>query len=384
MKKHIFIDAFGTPDLNHLTESTHYIIAAVFIEDCAIEQCLSGFESVRKTYFQTGPMKSMTVSDNHKRRISILNELNPLDFKVVFMAVDKRRVSKDGGLIFKKSFFKFMHQQLYRLIYASISDDMIIKIDSYGDDEFKKSFYNYLEKRFSEQLFKEHTSEFVPSPKFVGIQVADFMAGSLARYFDAIKGCHEGEQFVSIFGSKIIGRIEWPPVYRPALKSDQKGDAGLDSQVRQLCWNLATQYLTEHRRPADTAEEARVEVLSKLVNTFMFVNDTQWITRPELMQQLSCLPEKNKSEHFFKTSIIATLRDAGVILASSKRGYKVPARVTDLTAFVENIDGIIHPMLARLSAARKSIRLATHGKLDILDEERVSYLRDILGSGSFS
>ena len=67
--------------------------------------------------------------------------------------------------------------------------------------------------------------------------------------------------------------------------------------------------------------------------------------------------------HYFQTKVIAQLRDAGVLIASSSRGYKLPASESDLYDFVTHSNAIIEPMLSRVKRFRDQINTATTGEI---------------------
>ncbi|GGH48362.1 hypothetical protein GCM10007423_49490 [Dyadobacter endophyticus] len=69
------------------------------------------------------------------------------------------------------------------------------------------------------------------------------------------------------------------------------------------------------------------------------------------------------SLHYFQTKVIAQLRDAGVLIASSSRGYKLPASESDLYDFVTHSNAIIEPMLSRVKRFRDQINTATTGEI---------------------
>jgi len=84
------------------------------------------------------------------------------------------------------------------------------------------------------------------------------------------------------------------------------------------------------------------------------------------------------SLHYFQTRVIAPLRDAGVIIASSTKGYKIPSCEQDLYDFVNHSNTIIQPLLSRIGKCRDRIRLATDGSIDILDREEYANLKQLL------
>ena len=79
-----FIDesgAFGW-DLENSSVSTCFVITAIIVEECRIEELKTALEIIRKKYFQEGEMKSSKVGQNHKRRVKIIEELLSLPFMI--------------------------------------------------------------------------------------------------------------------------------------------------------------------------------------------------------------------------------------------------------------------------------------------------------------
>lgn len=66
--------------------------------------------------------------------------------------------------------------------------------------------------------------------------------------------------------------------------------------------------------------------------------------------------------------IIAPLRDAGVILASSSQGYKIPVSVEDITTYINQTHTVVSPMLHRIGICRNLIKQQTNNDLDVLDD----------------
>ena len=76
--------------------------------------------------------------------------------------------------------------------------------------------------------------------------------------------------------------------------------------------------------------------------------------------------------------MIVQLRDAGVLIASSSRGYKLPASLGDLYDFVSHSNTIIAPMLSRLKRFRDQVHVDTSGKIDILEHEEFALIRKVV------
>ncbi|MCC2548552.1 hypothetical protein LJY25_19040 [Hymenobacter sp. BT175] len=80
-------------------------------------------------------------------------------------------------------------------------------------------------------------------------------------------------------------------------------------------------------------------------------------------------------EEYFRTKVVGNLRDKGVLIASSRDGYKIPTSLKDLDKFIKHGKRVILPMLNRIREARDTIRLATGNSLDLLQSEEYKELK---------
>jgi hypothetical protein len=114
--------------------------------------------------------------------------------------------------------------------------------------------------------------------------------------------------------------------------------------------------------------------LRYLLFHFRNINPETYVTTFELLSQMEQLKSKKVSMHYFRSKVIAKLRDNGVILASSNKGYKLPSSSMDLYDFVNHSNSYIQPMMDRLLKCRNQIKLATKNEMDIFDHEEFKYL----------
>lgn len=77
----------------------------------------------------------------------------------------------------------------------------------------------------------------------------------------------------------------------------------------------------------------------------------------------------------FRMRIIGKLRDKGVIIASSQKGYKIPSKQAELYDFINHDAKIVIPMLARLKKCRDLVKLGTANELDLLDHPEYRQLQ---------
>ena len=101
-----------------------------------------------------------------------------------------------------------------------------------------------------------------------------------------------------------------------------------------------------------------------------------YIYTHELKDRLSNSELANISDQAFRNRIIGKLRDKGVVLASSKKGYKIPSKKAELFDFINHDAKIVIPMLARLKKCRDLVKLATNNDLDLLAEPEYQALKD--------
>lgn len=80
----------------------------------------------------------------------------------------------------------------------------------------------------------------------------------------------------------------------------------------------------------------------------------------------------------FRNKIIAGLRDEGVVIASSKNGYKIPTKVKEINDFINHSKSILMPMLERVKICDEVLRLGTLGNIQILDNPDNKKLKAIL------
>jgi hypothetical protein len=380
-----FIDAFGTPSLHVEKDgvTTFFIVAAVLVDGDRTPALRAAVDAVRAAHFGPGPMKSKKCDD--ARRMKVLRALLPLDFKFVAVAVDKSRILPGGGLAYSEPFVKFIHRQLLDRLFAATPDLQVIA-DRYGDGDFMDGFKRYVLEdsrgRGQGDLFRRATFNFAESTKEPLIQLADFIAGSLSRIYDPKKQSPARSDIHDLLRGKALFVVDWPKRFRAPL-CPLVGGSPHDDLVRRFCADRAGDFLVEHGDSEDPEILAQVEALGFLQFTFEAISETEWVPMDRLREALEGIGLTFNSKHQLYSKVIAKLRDGGVIVASSPRGYKLPAGVADVLQFVERADTIVVPMLNRLQNARDALSLATGGALDIVADERFAGLREALAGRSF-
>lgn len=324
--------------------SIHFIITAIIVNDSDMPALRDSVEAVRKKHFQTGEMKSSHLKNNHARIRKLLDDLMPLPFNIYYLVVDKRKIYEQSGLRIKTSFYKFLNQMAYNALQKSFQK-LTIVADETGSNEFMQSFSEYIKDHNPVlSLFDEFNFRFNKSEHGVLVQLADIMSGCLAFCYDENKKSKaEGSNYKTYLGKKIIGIQEFPRDPVTFRVEDQINfDSRVDATVANLCFRKALAFKQEfENRDADENSKMQIAVLDYLLFRFMNNSVRRYISTQELQNDLERKGFERLSTQFFRNRIIAKLRDHGVIIASSNKGYKLPSKKSEVEDFIKKTQGII-------------------------------------------
>ncbi|QTA77816.1 DUF3800 [Desulfonema limicola] len=372
--QHVYIDEFGDSGLEtqSAAASNYFIVAATIVSDSELEETSLLFDKIRKKHFQKSELKSSKVGKKDNRRLRILKDISELNINFYIIAVDKREIKKSSGLIYKKSFIKFVNGLLYNKLYKAFPNIRFVA-DQHGYPEFMKGFQEYVKKNHMRGLFDKATFEFADSKKESLIQISDFISGTIARVLDPKKLSVHADDFLKQIDKQILLIDEWPIRHSQysgkILCDNEKNDD--DEKIRKIAVNQAAIFIENNRLSHNEQVQDQIEVLKYLIYYFKFINPYKYLYGDELLKIIN-KDETNK--HYLHSSIIAKLRDEGVIISSSNKGYKIPANLKDINNFVEQVHCRISPMLSRLDRAYRNLKLSSKNEIDILRDERYQYL----------
>lgn len=369
--------AFGW-DIQNPSVSTHFIITAIIVKQCDLDTFAEQAEALRKRYFQTGEIKSSKIGKDHKRRLKILADLQDMPFKIFSVCIDKKKCIENmsmKGLQYKKTFYKFMNNIVHRELRRAFQQIIVIA-DEVGTNDYMQSFCQYVVNHQDlPNLFGDVRFSFESSKKDVRIQIADLISGTLAYVFDTHKHSDDVPNYFQILGSKIIRVEPYPKTYDNYILENSAIADDYDEDIAKLCFAQAAKFIEHNENDSDAEIKAQVTVLQYLLFRFMN-NDTRgYICTHELKEQLVNTELGRISDSTFRMKIIGKLRDKGVILSSSQKGYKIPSKQSELYDFINHDAKIVLPMLARLKKCRDLVKLSTVNGLDLLDHPEYEQLR---------
>lgn len=368
--------AFGW-DLDNPNVSTHFVVSAIIVKEQDLQFLRQQVEAVRKKHFQTGEMKSSHIGKNSERRKRILADLLPLPFSIFSVVIDKRQLIESKGLKFKPSFYKFMNNIVHKELRHAFPI-LTIVADTIGGSEYMKSFAKYVEERQDiPNLLGEAAFFFARSNDDVLIQLADIISGTVALEYDAHRKTQGDPKYHKMLEKKFI-RIEfYPKTFETYVVDDSALAEDYDKQVATLCLKQAVEFVKQHEEDEDEETQAQITILKYLLFRFMNNDLRSYIPTRELKNQLAFTKFSDISTQTFRTRIIGKLRDSGIIISgsSAKKGYKIPAKESELFDFINHGTTIIMPMLERLKKCRDLVKLGTANELDLFDKTEYSSLK---------
>ncbi|KAF5038604.1 hypothetical protein DSECCO2_552550 [anaerobic digester metagenome] len=373
-----FADEFGNNSFDFQTQGSHFIIATVITKTENLETLKSQVSEIRlKHKFQTGELKSSKVATDHSRRKRILEDIARLDISIYAVIIDKTKLFGEG-FNFKKSFYKFANNLLYKELYRTFPT-LDLYVDEHGGNEFLKEFKKYVEKNHSRNLFSGADFNILNSKQNELIQLADFVAGSLGYIFDHLKKSEYSSDFQSILSPRISSMTYFPPpkwTYEEFQKSNI--DESFDSRIAEVCITRIQDFL-DKETGSDQQKIDQINLLKLLLWIQRVYPKNRYTTTTEILLHLNQNRPTKIQDEYFRSRVVGNLRDRGVLIASCRQGYKIPTTAKDLDNFVNHGKRIILPMLNRIKEARDIIKLATMNELDLLERPEYHELKNLIG-----
>jgi len=371
-----FADEFGNNSFNFNSQGTHFIISSVMVNMGELKSFEESIEKIRKKYFQTGEIKSNKIGSNHKRRLLILRDLEDLKFSVYAVIVDKRQLYGEG-FKYKQSFYKFLNGVLYKELYRTFPE-LELKVDEHGKNDFMKSFKKYVHKNHISNLFEGAEFTISESHNELGIQLADFYAGSLGYVFDENKKNNNSQELYEKIQRKITSLNLFPKQFNlEEEKQENQFFSEYDSNISTL--SLTRIYdAIENLKPTSQDNIDRINFLKLLLLYNHSNHPNKYTTSKEFMKHLNVNRDREMSKEYFATKIIGSLRDKGVLIATSRDGYKIPNSLLDIKKFIEHGNNIIFPIIQRITECRNAILLSTSNECDILEDVKFEKLKLVI------
>jgi len=152
-----------------------------------------------------------------------------------------------------------------------------------------------------------------------------------------------------------------------------------DHRVHQQALKQADKFQSKVGKHPDEDERLQICILDYLRFRSDFVAD-EYVSTDDIAKHLADQGFQGLSDQKIRSSGIAKLRDAEVIIASAPKGYKIPRTRADINDFLGLASSQILPLLDRIKKARDVYRLSSMGNYDILGADEYVQIRKLLQS----
>ena len=371
--QYAFINEFGQYgfDFDQSETSTHLIIVSILVKGSDKEILEQEVEKIKRNHIQ-----KREIDDS--LRMEILQDLKDLPFKVYAYVIDKRKIREDSGVTYEKTFIKFFNRKIFDDLYRTF-DTLDLVADEEGSKEFMQEFITYVKRKCIPDLFNFSTFGFNNNQSKILLELAEFIAGTIAKGYDVKQHSEQYPSFYKLLRNKIITINLWPHDYKHYLYDYhfEKTDSQTDQIIIKQAVNLAYQYIEEHMKSEDEDERVRIDLLKFLLFNLK-ENPDEYVYTEEILENLNAIRVNKIKQHYFRSNIVSKLRDHGLLIASSNKGYKLPVCLNDLYDFVNLSSLTIHPMIQRVAKCREQILLATNREIDILEKGEYDYLKRVI------
>lgn len=367
-----YIDEYGSfgYDFDKAGTTNYFIVCAVIVEQGMVEPLSARVQKIRDTEFGSKELKSNSIGGDHKKRFRVLKELLDLPFHVIYVVVDKSRIYLDGGLGYKPSFIKFTNSLLHKVLKRGYESLLIIS-DDHGSPEFMRGFEQYV--KDTGKLFNTYDFRFENSSQCDLLQLTDFICGTIAMGYRNDVPTHY-RAYLNFLRDKIIYKDIFPREYKNYLVDEELRPNDFDERIARWCIRLAKDYLENNENSDNPVEADRTIIVDRLLLQLQ-INPVGYVKTPVLKDLLKRTTGRSYSTQKFRADIIGRLRDSGMIISSSTKGYKIPLSLNEVHAYSNHTIQVVYPMLERLGKARNSILLGTENELDILDSTEHAEIR---------
>lgn len=371
-----FADEFGNNSFEFASQGSHFIVATVIAKEQYLPELSGQIQEIRRKHnFQTGEIKSSKVAGDHNRRLRILADIAKLDISIYAVVIDKRRLTGEG-FNYKKSFYKFLNNLLYKELFRTFPQ-LELHVDEHGGNDFMREFKKYVEKNHTRTLFSGAEFNIQNSKQNEFIQLADFVAGTLGYVYDESKKSAFSDQFLKGLEGQISSINQFPRSFTFEEIRQSNLDENFDAGIAKMCFLRVEDFL-DKEVGTDQQKIDQINFLKLLLWLQRTSPQNRFVTTSEIFGHLNQNRPVKLQQEYFRTKVVGNLRDQGILIASGRHGYKIPTSARDLDSFVKHGKRIIMPMLHRIREAREIIRLATGNDLDLLDKTEYSEFRRLL------
>jgi hypothetical protein len=378
-KKIGFIDESGNKSIHFekVGVSTFFVVSAVIIDENLVPEIREKFQQIASKFTFAPEVKSNAKAFRDiGDRLKFLQAISELDFRIYSVIVDKRKIFEESGLQFQNSFYKYTNGLLDRELYDYYPFLELIS-DQHGTEDFMSGFINYVEKNHIQtELFKETSFSFRDSKDEPLIQLADFIAGSVARCYEPSKTNSRNNEILDVLQRHILHLREWPEVPLKFFGNIDNEDEKYNQELVDFIFYRINEFFASNQESQSPEIKNQLVCLNYLIYRFK-TNPFSYAYSDEILDRIN-IRQINVTKRVLNKEIITRLRDSKILITSSTSGYKIACCKADLIRFYNNYSSKIVPMIETIGKVDTVIKNATSGNLKLLEEDEFKLLKQLI------
>jgi len=362
-----FIDESGDPRYGEGASET-LAFCCVLVDQERVREVEDEARKIRSdlglSQFKSSAVKS------EQRRKEILGAIATLDIKFLWLVVEKEKVFGEWRK-YPKTFYKYTQKILHRGLYR-LYTGLDVTIDKFGTEKYQASLKEYIEREAQMSLFDSQLT-IGTAKEDVLVQVADFLCGTKRKL--ELKEFSNQQQIDDLLAEKALHTLRFP-TDRPEINVDDL-ECKDDLEIAKHCLGSAEAYIESNNSNEET--RAKRLLLEYLLFTAKYSDPSGYVLTVELQQWLRDNGFQF-SEEEFRSQIVGSLRDEGVIIGSSRKGLKIPLSTSELLEYVNASSKRYITMIRRSKRALETLKARSFGEIDLLSDPEFSTLRKVLES----
>lgn len=359
-----YIDESGDPRFNEgASERLEYssIIIDANKENEITNELLFLRDELNLSEFKSSNVRS------ERRRIQILEAIQNIEFKFINLSIDKNKVIgewKSYPKVFYKYTQKILNNELHRLY-----SDRSVNIDKFGSSKYQKSLKKYLEKEIQLEIDGTVDINISSAKKDILIQIADFIAGTNRKLVSG--DFNQSEKIKNLLNCNKLYILNWPCDYNNFhIESSSNVD---DELIANCAINIAQNFIDSKKE--EEKFKPHILILEYLLFQAKFVAPNKYIYSNELVDWL----KSNRlvlNDEDFRKDVIGSLRDNGVVIASSVKGLKIPLTNSELVEYINFTTSRYLTSIQRLKKTYQSLNSCSLEKIEIFNSDNFKIHKD--------
>lgn len=314
-------------DFDEGSDSTHFVVTTILVE-------ANKHSEVEQKLDELGLEKLISKQCLEQLSLNLIN----IDFGIHVIVINKKQLRQDGGFGNKDSISKYSSELIYQDLFKQHMD---IQIQAqYTQTPFMNSFETYIVDRLEPTLFDSSAITFLDKSDCALMTLARLISEFILSKYE--QNAVEQDDVLRQLSQHIL-RIKT----FPNIKLNVDINTEFDEIIAKHAIHEAQYFIQKYKNSKIQVRQDRVNFL-KFLLTQLSYRPSEYIYSQEIIQNMITFSPDSISKEYLMRDIIGPLRDTGVLIASTSKGYKIPISSDELIEYVDFSSSMALPILWRI------------------------------------